>query len=95
MAGIAAAPVAGLPAIAAEADPIFSVIERHRAAEARFSAACRLTDGAAAREEGRFITPGCHAEFEAAEREALDAFLATTPATMAGVRAFFARLHRR
>ncbi len=72
-------------------DPIFAAAERHKAAEARYSAACGLTDEAAARREGRAITPADHAEFEAAQREsdeALDAFLATTPATIAGVRVY-------
>ncbi|MBM3642674.1 MAG: hypothetical protein FJX15_15540, partial [Alphaproteobacteria bacterium] len=91
MAGIAAAPVAGLPAIAAEADPIFAVIERAKAADARHAAACALTDAVAAQKEGRIITPLDRAEFDAAEQDhddAHDAFLTTPPTTVAGVRAY-------
>lgn len=87
----AAAPVAGLPVLAAAADPIFAVIERAKAADARFAAACALTDDVAAEAEGRIITPLDRAEFAAADHdsdEAHDAFLATAPTTAAGVRAF-------
>jgi len=69
-------------------DPIFAAIERHKAAEVRFNAACGLTDEMAARNERRIITTADHAEFEAAERgcdEAVDAFLTTVPTTIAGV----------
>jgi hypothetical protein len=41
MAGLAAAPVAGLPALAqvvAQPDPIFAAIERHKAAQAAYDA---------------------------------------------------------
>lgn len=95
VAGLAAAPVAALPAIAnkipADADPIFAAIERHKAAEARYCAACGLTDEAAAQNEDRVVTAEDHAEFTAAavnSDDALDAFLSTTPMTVAGVRAF-------
>jgi hypothetical protein len=47
MAGLAAAPVAGLPAIAGAvvgADPIFAAIERHKAAWRVFEDCCVLTD---------------------------------------------------
>lgn len=95
VAGLAATPVAGLPAIASEiptdADPIFAAIERHNAAEARYCAACGLTDEAAAQNEDRVVTAEDRAEFTAAQLDsddALDAFLATAPATRAGVRAF-------
>ncbi len=95
VAGLAAAPVAGLPAIASEipadADPIYAAIERHKAAEARYCAACGLTDEVAAQDEDRVVTAEDHAEFTAAQinsDDALDAFLSTTPMTVAGVRAF-------
>ncbi|MBM3553812.1 MAG: hypothetical protein FJX45_19250 [Alphaproteobacteria bacterium] len=72
-------------------DPIFAVIARHKAAEARFSAACGLTDDVAAREERRAITKQDRAEFDAAEREldaAWDSFVVTSPTSIAGLRAF-------
>ncbi|MFO1126394.1 MAG: hypothetical protein U1E25_14695 [Methylocystis sp.] len=72
-------------------DPIFAAIARHKAAEARFNAACGLTDDVAARKERRTITSEDHAEFVAAERETDDAwhnFIVTSPTTIAGVRAF-------
>jgi hypothetical protein len=75
----------------ADADPIFAAIERHKAAEARYDAACGLTDEVAARCEGRAITPADHREFDAASESADDAlrgFIETTPATLAGVRGF-------
>ncbi|MBM3561655.1 MAG: hypothetical protein FJX48_00590 [Alphaproteobacteria bacterium] len=94
MAGLAAAPVASLPAVACAAsdpDPIFAAIERHATAEIRYCAACKLTDEVDAREEQRVITMEDHAEFAAAQQnsnEALDAFLATAPTSIAGTRAF-------
>jgi len=94
VAGLAATPVAGLPALAgvfSDPDPIFAVIDRHEAAEVRYCAACKLTDEIAARRERRVVMAEDHDEFDAAERnssEALDAFLATAPTTIAGVRAF-------
>lgn len=56
MAGVAAMPVAALSAIAgavSNPDPIFAAIERHKAAEARFSAACGIMNDVAARKERR------------------------------------------
>lgn len=94
VAGLAAAPVAALPAIASalpDVDPIFAVIDCHEAAEVNYCAACKLTDEVAARNERRVITAEDHAEFDAAARDsdgALDAFLETAPTTVAGVRAF-------
>ncbi len=72
-------------------DPIFAAIERHEAAEARFSAACGLTDDVAARMERRIISSQDRAAFAAAEREtdeAWDNFIVTSPTTIAGLRAF-------
>lgn len=74
-----------------DADPIFAAIERHKAAEARYCAACGLTDEAAAQNEDRVVTAEDHAEFTAASLDsddAADAFLSTPPMTVAGVRAF-------
>jgi hypothetical protein len=93
-AGPAAAVFASLSAAArAEAlssDPIFAAIARHEATEARYCAACKLTDEVAAEQEGRAIAPADEAEFEAAEAandSALEALLATPPTTTAGARA--------
>lgn len=75
---------------ASSADPIFAAIERHRTAEARYCAACGLTDEVAADRQGRTIAAADHAEFDAAdsaEREARDALLATAPQTPSGARA--------
>ena len=72
-------------------DPIFPVTARHKAAEARFSAACGITDDIAALQERPIITSQDRAEHAAAEREmdkAWDAFIVTSPTTIAGVRAF-------
>jgi hypothetical protein len=74
-----------------ETDPIFAAIERHKAAEVRYCAACNLTDEVAAQNEDRVVTAEDHAEFTAAQLnsdDALDAFLSTPPMTVAGVRAF-------
>ncbi len=72
-------------------DPTFAAIERHKAAEARYCAACGLTDEAAARNERRVITAVDLNEFDEAERvcdEAMSDFLMTPPTTVAGVRSF-------
>lgn len=93
-AGPATAVFASLSAAArAEArssDPIFAAIARHEAAESRFVAVSNLTDEVVAEHEGRAITPADEAEFEAASAAneyALEALLATPPATKAGARA--------
>lgn len=93
-AGPAAAVFASLSAAArAEAlssDPIFAAIARHEATESRFCVASMLTDEVVAEHENRAITPADEAEFEAALRandSALEALLATPPATKAGARA--------
>lgn len=91
---LAAAPAAALPTIAgaiSEPDPIFAAIERHKAAEARYCAACGLTDEAAAQNEDRVITTADLDEFDEADHvcdEAMSEFLMTPPTTVAGVRAF-------
>ncbi|MFO1125122.1 MAG: hypothetical protein U1E25_07460 [Methylocystis sp.] len=93
MAGVAAAPVAGLPAIAgavAEDDPIFAAIERHKAAWLAFLPTCDLTDIVLAKQQGRDITEFDEAAFDAAndaETEALEALIETEPTTKAGARA--------
>jgi hypothetical protein len=93
-AGPAAAVFASLSAAArAEAlssDPIFPAIARHEAEEARYCAASTLTDEVVAEQEGRAITLADEAEFDAASAandSALEALLATPPATKAGARA--------
>ena len=93
MAGLAAAPVAGLPAIAgavAGNDPIFAAIERHKAAWSAFLPTCDLTDEVRAKKEGREVTQTDRAAHEAAgdaEIEALEALVETAPTTKAGARA--------
>jgi hypothetical protein len=93
-AGPAAAVFASLGAAArAEAlstDMIFAAIARHEATEARFCAACKLTDKIAAKREGRVVTSADEAEFEAASSAndcALDVLAATAATTKAGARA--------
>ena len=77
LAGLAAAPVAGLPAIAgvvAGDDPIFAAIERHKAAWSAFLPTCDLTDEVLAKQQGRDVTEADEAIHEAAsyaETEAL------------------------
>lgn len=74
-----------------DGDPVFAAIDRHKAAEARYCAACNLTDKVAAQDEGRVVTAEDHAEFTAAQinsDDALDAFLSAPPMTVVGVRAF-------
>ena len=80
-------------AVAQEADPIYAAIERHKAAWSAFSEACDRTDEVAVHERGGVVTAEDEAFFEAAndaEVVALDALLATAPATIAGVRAVIA-----
>jgi len=75
---------------AGEPDPIFPAIDRHRRLEVAFGDTCKLTDKVAAQEEGRTITPADYEIFERAEDaadEALEVLIATTPTTVAGVRA--------
>ncbi|MFO1126346.1 MAG: hypothetical protein U1E25_14450 [Methylocystis sp.] len=72
-------------------DPIFEAIDRHKAAEARYSAACALTDEVAAERQCRVVTAADVAEFDGADRacdEALSEFLMTAPTTIAGARTF-------
>ena len=93
LAGLAAAPVAGLPAIAgavAGNDPIFAAIERHKAAWSAFLPTCDLTDEVLAKQQGREVSEADEAAHEAAddaESEALDALVETAPTTKAGARA--------
>lgn len=93
VAGLALAPIAGLPAIAgavAGADPIFAAIERHKQVLSDFEDACNLTDEVRARNDGREITANDEAAFNAfseAESAALDDLLALAPITRAGARA--------
>jgi hypothetical protein len=93
MAGLAAAPVAGLPAVAgavAGNDPIFAAIERHKSAWRAFLPTCDLTDEVLAKQQGREVSEADEAAYEAAgdaETEALDALVETAPTTKAGARA--------
>ncbi|MGJ0453463.1 MAG: hypothetical protein ACR65T_09600 [Methylocystis sp.] len=76
MAGLAAAPVAGLPAIAgvvAEADPIFAAIEKHQRAYAAFNQS----------EEGPDQDTACSVYFDAN----IDLY-STKPTTPAGAAKF-------
>lgn len=93
MAGLAAAPAAGIPAIAgagADADPIFAAIERHQAAWRAFLPMCDLTDEVLAKAKGRVVTEADEAAWEAAcdvEEAALERLIETTPTSKAGARA--------
>jgi hypothetical protein len=90
-----AATVATAAAETAEADPIFPAIAEHRRLEAAFGDTCSLIDAVSAREEGRTITTADHERFERAEEaadEALEVLLATTPTTVAGIRAMLTYL---
>jgi len=87
-----AAAVAGVSmASAANPDPIFAAIERHKKAWRVFSDCCDLTDNVAAENEGRIVTEADEAAYEAAndaEYEARDVLFQTPAETVAGVRAF-------
>ena len=85
----AAAPaLAILPAAiaaAAECDPVFAAIERHRAAWRAFSDACELTDEPLAKEQGREVTEADEAVYEAAnkaEKDAMADLLSLAPVTI-------------
>lgn len=95
VAGLAAAPVAGLPALAtvsssAVADPIFAAIDRHKAAHQALNRICSLTDEILAEEEGREVTDAdwvLHDAASDAEIEALETLIETAPTSKAGARA--------
>jgi hypothetical protein len=93
LAGLAAAPVAGLPVsagVVAEADPIFAAVERHKAAWRAFLPTCDLTDEVLAEQQGRVVTEADEATHEAAgdaEIEALEALIEAPPTTKTGTRA--------
>jgi hypothetical protein len=95
-AGLALAPVAGLPALAravptmTRADPIIAAIARHKESWEAFEAACHRTDSVLAEQQGREVTQEDEDVYEAtndAEEIALDNLLATPPTTKAGARA--------
>src|ERR1700722_12452356 len=74
------------PPAAAAADPIFAAIERHKTAWTAFVGTVDLLDivegeQAGSDEESRYL------EANAAANDALEAFLATPPMTLAGLRA--------
>jgi hypothetical protein len=73
------------PPAAAAADPIFAAIERHKTAWTAFVETVDLLDNegeqAGSDEEIRYM------EANAAANDALEAFLATPPMTLAGLRA--------
>jgi hypothetical protein len=78
-------------AFAANPDPIFAAIERHKKAWRTFSATCDLTDNVLAEKEGRIVTEADEAIYEAAsdaEHEARAALFNTPAQTAAGMRAF-------
>lgn len=89
--------VAVMPAVAMaqSADPIFAVIERHRAAFKEFGAASIANDSVAARMSGRDITQADKDRLEAAQDadlEAAELLASTVPTTMAGLAAAVAWL---
>ena len=95
-AGLALAPIAGLPALAGaaptvpHADPIIAAIARHRELWLAFEVACNRTDSVLADEQGREVTQedeDVYAETRDAEEIAMDNLLATPPTTKAGARA--------
>jgi hypothetical protein len=93
-----AATVAIAAAETAKADPIFPAIAEHRRLEAAFGDTCSLTDEVAAQESGRTITAAhheIHGRAEEAADEALEVLLATTPTTVAGIRAMLIYLFDR
>jgi len=90
LAGAAAIPALSLPAIAAERDPIFAAIERHRKAEAAY------------REFGRSFADKTGPEVEALEKQfaelgevsnrLITELVAMTPATVGGCAALLRHL---
>jgi hypothetical protein len=95
-AGLALAPVVGLPALAGaiptvpHVDPIIAAIARHRELWRAFEAVCQRTDGVLAEQQGREVTQEDEDLYEAtrdAEEIALDNLLETAPTTKAGARA--------
>ena len=91
LASLAAAPVAGLPALALSEgapDPIFAAIERHKVAWGVFNDGCSITDEVLAEQQGRIVTPEDEATWErisAAEIAAMNALAETPPQTVAGL----------
>lgn len=95
-AGLALAPVAGLPALAGavpttpHVDPIIAAIERHRNGWKAFEDVCQITDEIAAKQQGREVTQEDQDAYElarSAEEIDLANLLATKPTTKAGARA--------
>jgi hypothetical protein len=81
-----------------ETDPIFPAIAKHRRLETAFGDACSLTDEVAAQESSRTITAAdheMHSRAEEAADEALEVLLATSPTTVAGIRAMLIYLFDR
>jgi hypothetical protein len=92
-AGLALAPVAGLPALAGAVsadDPVFVAIELHKAAHRAFEDACILTDEVVAEKEGREVTEAEEAlrsRCSIAEDQARLDLAHTAPTTRAGAHA--------
>lgn len=80
LAGAATLPALSVPAIAAAADPIFAAIERHRQAEAAFTAACHAMDNAPSL-EGAEALVGARLDRAVQEYTVLTGM---TPTTVAG-----------
>ena len=80
-----AASLAASPAAAA-ADPIFAAIERHKTAWTAFVETVDLLNSVEGEQEGSDEEIRCM-EANAAANDALEAFLATPPMTLAGLRA--------
>jgi hypothetical protein len=96
----AGAVVAALPVTtdaAPAADGTFVAIERHRAANAAFTASLNAVDEVWARQNGYTTTQADRDAYEAAtesERQSLDDLVATIPTTIAGVGAVLAYLNQ-
>ncbi len=87
---LAAAPVAALPALAAEPDPVFAAIERHRAAEAAFQASLDESTGMV--HVSNDIADRQRAASDA-ETEARYDMHQAVPTTMAGLASYVAYWH--
>ena len=83
----------GAPVVAAPLsgdDPIFDLIERHRAAFKAFCDASSRTDSVKAKNEGREVTEADEVAYEEASEAQMDLaaeLIATPPITVAGMRA--------
>lgn len=82
-------------AVAEQPDPIFSAIERHRAARGHFGAICDCIDEVKAANEGREVTAADQETYIAADDAAIraaDALMRCIPQTKAGAAAWLGYL---